>query len=503
MIPRTKSSARLVVARCLVPTALLAFSSIAGAQIPLVVVHDFSGTTTEGAFPAASLIQAADGNFYGTTADGGPSGTGTIFKMSPTGAVTTLHTFGDIPDGDYPYGPLIQATDGNFYGVTSGGGPNFGGTIFRMTPSGNVTILQTLDLFGPGGHSPSRSLIQATDGNLYGMTENGGASNRGTIFKMTLAGAITTLHEFAISDGAVPQAGLVQATDGNFYGTTFSGGGGPGCGGIGCGTVFRMTPAGEVVVLHTFPGGVDGGSPQTSLIQAADGSFYGTTLLGGELNGGIIFRITPLGDFTSLHGFGSLTEGFNARELIQAPDGYFYGTTKEGFGRGCGGFGCGTVFKMAPNGSVETLHAFTGNPDGAIPYAGLTLAADGTLYGTTSEGGSVSGGTVFHLDPILCRDTLTLGFSGGTLNLGFTLKSTTPTTWSSWAIFSGGIVNLWSAPIPAVLPAVTFNVPLPGVPAIGPLLILTTLSTPEKGVMCFDWKIADTGGSAHQLMHPK
>jgi len=116
------------------------------------------------------------------------------------------------------------------------------------------------------------------------------------------------------------------------------------------------------------------------------------------LNGGIIFRITALGDFTSLHGFDSLTEGFNARELIQAPDGYFYGTTKEGFGRGCGGFGCGTVFKMAPNGSVETLHAFTGNPDGAIPYAGLTLAADGTLYGTTSEGGSVSGGTVFHLD---------------------------------------------------------------------------------------------------------
>jgi len=162
-------------------------SSIARAQIPLVVLHHFSGTTTEGAFPAASLIQAADGNFYGTTADGGPSGTGTIFKMSPTGAVTTLHTFGDIPDGDYPYGPLIQATDGNFYGMTSGGGPNFGGTIFRMTPSGNVTILQTLDLFGAGGHSPSRSLIQATDGNLYGMTENGGASNRGTIFKMTLA----------------------------------------------------------------------------------------------------------------------------------------------------------------------------------------------------------------------------------------------------------------------------------------------------------------------------
>jgi uncharacterized repeat protein (TIGR03803 family) len=495
MNARSNLSIRFVVVGCVVGTLVSAFPVIATAQVPLNIVHSFSNTTTDGGFPSASLIETADGVFFGTTTEGGPSGTGTIFKMTPAGTVTTLHTFGDVPDGEFPSGPLLHASDGNFYGTTSGGGPAFGGTVFRMTPDGHVTILKTFDLFGSGpeGHNPSGGLIEATNGYLYGTTTNGGASNRGTVFKMTLDGTVTTLHEFAITDGAIPQASMLQGADGNFYGTTMSGGGGLGCGGIGCGTVFRMTPDGVVTVIHAFQGaGTDGDSPQTHLIQARDGNFYGTTYLGGGDNAGIVFRVTPLGALTVVHEFQSLTEGFNPRDLIQAIDGYFYGTTKYGPGRGCGGFGCGSVFRMAPGGAITTIHTFTGTPDGANPYAGLVEASDTTLYGTTSSGGDVFEGTVFRLDPVLCRDTLTLGYSAGTLSLGFTLESAVPTTWSTWAIFSGGVANLWSAPIPAVHPRVSFTVPISGVPPIGGIGLLTVMSTPSQGVVCFDWQVTDT-----------
>src|ERR1019366_5606581 len=252
----------------------------------LTTLHSFDDT--DGAGPGG-LIQASDGNFYGTTWVGGANGYGTVFKITPAGALTTLHSF-DVTDGSYPFG-LIQATDGNFYGTTDHGGDysncNLGcGTVFKITPAGTPTTLYSFD--STDGASPGW-MIQATDGNLYGITSEGGANGYGTVFKITPAGALTTLHSFDSTDGALPTGGLVQATDGNFYGTTNSGGS------DGCGTVFSITPAGTLTTLSTLYYY----DPQPwQLIQATDGNFYGTAEDNGTYANGSVFRLSVgLGPF--------------------------------------------------------------------------------------------------------------------------------------------------------------------------------------------------------------
>ena len=211
-----------------------------------------------------ALIQATDGNFYGTTLLGGDTsicseGCGTIFKMTPQGTLTTIHSFNDT-DGLEPASGLLQATDGNFYGTTAGGGGSGHGTVFKITQGGMLITMHSFD--GGDGYSATGNLMQAADGNLYGTTEYGGANNNsivcgssvsgcGTVFKITLAGVLTTLHNFCsqtnCTDGANPyQAGLVQATDGNLYGTTYDGGAKD------WGTVFRITAGGSLTTLHSF-----------------------------------------------------------------------------------------------------------------------------------------------------------------------------------------------------------------------------------------------------------
>ena len=265
-----------------------------------------SGTFTTlhsgGAF-AAGLILGTDGNFYGTSLAGGTLGHGWVYKITPGGTLTTLHNFGPLPsgtlttlynfcsqsgcaDGQEP-GGLVQGTDGNLYGTTSAGGnaacAGGCGTIFKITTTGTLTTLHSFHL--TDGDNPGAGLIQATDGNFYGMTYSGGASNSncttgtcGTVFKVTPAGALTTLHIFDYTDGANPSAALIQASDGNFYGTT---GGGGNCGNFagGCGTVFKITPTGTLTMLHSFDR-ADGALP-TTLVQHSNGTFYGTTVRGG------------------------------------------------------------------------------------------------------------------------------------------------------------------------------------------------------------------------------
>ena len=476
-----------------VGTAVLANALAASAQVSVEVLHEFGGSG-DGSYLLAPLVQATDGNFYGTATKGGPSNLGTIFKMTPFGTVSVLHAFSNDGNGGWPTAPLIQATDGNLYGTTifGSGTTIFGGTAFRMTPSGDMHVLHT---FGGSadGSAPVAPLVQATDGNFYGTTYYYGNSG-GTVFRMTPGGAENVLHLFtpgSSGDGDPPAAPLIQATDGNFYGTTKQGGT------FNNGSIFRMTPGGTFSVLHIFTGSSDGGSPEAALIQATDGNFYGTTHFGGlhagSFGGGTIFKMTPDGTVTTLHTFtNGLDGGFSTAPLIQASDGNFYGTTSAG-----GEFDQGTVFKMTPGGVVTTLHAFGSSPtDGANPMAGLVEGSDGILYGTTSAGGSFSGGTVFRVDTFLrCRDTLSLSYVAGTLHIGFTLRSPGPATWSTWAFSSFGVVNLWSVEIPAALPEVSFDVPIPGFPAIGPLGIVTTLST-KQGATCFDWNVVYTGGGA-------
>ena len=372
----------------------------ATAQTGLEVLHGFASQKGP-AYPDSSLIQATDGNFYGTTDSGGASGFGTVFKMTPDGTVSVLHEFiGGPTDGAYPLAALIQATDGNFYGTTAYGGTSDvgtiagDGTVFKMTPSGTVTVLHAFTA-GNDGARPYAPLIQATDGNFYGTTWGlPGTSSCGTVFKMTPGGALTVLHVFTCyPDGGFPAAALIQATDGDFYGTTYDGGADF------VGTVFRLTPTGTFSVLHAFAGGSDGRAPTSALIQATDGNFYGTTNLGGPSDAGTVFRMTSGGAVTVLHAFASGSDGQDpSSALIQATDGNFYGTMPSG-GDGACEDGCGTVFKMTPGGTVTILHAFAGGSDGRFPFSALIQATDGNLYGTAKLGGPWDAGTVFQMSP--------------------------------------------------------------------------------------------------------
>jgi uncharacterized repeat protein (TIGR03803 family) len=226
-------------------------------------------------------MQAASGDFYGTTG----AGFGTIFKIAPAGALTTLYYFGGV-DGGAPYAPMVQGTTGDLYGTTFDGGNQsacqYGcGTLFKITPSGAFTSLYSFN--GTDGEVPN-GMVQAADGNLYGTTQSGGANGYGTIFKITPSAVFTTLHSFDSTDGAYPFAGLIQATDGNLYGTTSQGGS------SGQGTIFKLTKAG-VKTIHNFTG-TDGAGPLATLVQDTDGDFYGTTVFGGSNNDGTIFKLS-------------------------------------------------------------------------------------------------------------------------------------------------------------------------------------------------------------------
>jgi uncharacterized repeat protein (TIGR03803 family) len=353
-------------------------------------LHSFDGT--DGTYPRGG-VQATDGNLYGTTAYGGANGFGTVFKITTSGTLTTLYNFCSqtgCTDGQYPIAGLIQATDGNLYGTTYEGGANGFGTVFRLTTSGTLTTLHSFG-FGTDGVYTYATPVQATDGNLYGTTYGGGAfGGYGTVFKITTSGTLTTLHSFDYTDGSSSVAGLIQATDGNLYGTTQAGGA------KGYGTVFKITRSGTLTTLYNFcsqTGCTDGLSPDAGLIQATDGNLYGTTYGGGAIGYGTVFKITTSGTLTTLHSF-VYTEPTNPEAgLVQATDGNLYGTTHDG-----GANRYGTVFKITTSGTLTTLHSFD-NTDGSYPEYGLVQATDGNLYGTTLEGGAngYDYGTVFSL----------------------------------------------------------------------------------------------------------
>jgi len=316
-------------------------------------------TTLQGVGYAHMPVQATDGNFYGTTPYGGLLGAGTVFKITPAGKLTTLYSFcsqTSCVDGEYPYGGVVQAADGNFYGTTAAGGTHNYGTIFKITRAGKLTTLYSFDSLTNSG----TTLVQGTDGNFYGTTSNGGSNGDGTIFKVSPKGKLTTLHTFNFTDGKFPYDALIQAADGNFYGTTYSGGANDpqACEGIGCGTVFKITASGKLTTLYNFcaqTACVDGQWPSGSLVQATDGNFYGTTEAGGAHGTncpfgicGTVFKLTPGGKLTTLHSFAGTDGSDPYSGLVQGTNGMFYGTTEMGADLSCGGgTGCGTVFSLS------------------------------------------------------------------------------------------------------------------------------------------------------------
>jgi uncharacterized repeat protein (TIGR03803 family) len=267
--------------------AIITIGCITVSAQTLTTLHSFNGG--DGRWPEAALIQASDGNFYGTTALGGEHHEGTVFKVDPAGNLTTLHSFNGFPsDGAGAIAGLVQGTDGNFYGTTASGGTFFQGTVFRMTPSGVLTVLHSFSSFLYEGAVPVAGLAQGSDGNFYGATALGGEHFQGTVFKIDSTGGFTTLHSFSgsPSEGAVPIGGLIEGSDGNFYGTTAYGGE------HFQGTVFRITPTGALTVLHSFSGSPsEGAVPIGGLVQGSDGNFYGTTALGGTHGEGTVFKL--------------------------------------------------------------------------------------------------------------------------------------------------------------------------------------------------------------------
>lgn len=371
--------------------------------------------------PLGPLVQGVDGNLYGVAETGGNTnsicpptegligaGCGAIFKVSPAGQLTMLYEFcsvSDCTDGAQPVGSLTLASNGNFYGVTLLGGNNNQGTVFKITPAGQLTTLYSFCSKAncADGASPVGGLVQGLNGSIFGVTTFGGAFNDsscalayhevgcGTLFEISPADQLTTLYSFCAqsdcADGSVPEAGLTLGSDGNLYGTTFGGGSSTvaTCPQQGCGTVFRLSAFGHLSTIHTFcslSSCRDGQNPSIGLTQAANGKLYGLAST----------------SFFSINASGKLISGFQGRGLLstnglmQATDGNLYGTQfSGGTNNNCSeASACGSIIRLATGTGLSTLYSFcpeTGCPDGASPATGVMQATNGILYGTTLFGG--------------------------------------------------------------------------------------------------------------------
>ncbi len=265
-----------------------------------------------------SLIQAMDGNMYGMVTLGG-DGYGVLFQLGLNGQYSALHFFTGA-DGYAPYGSLIQAPDGSFWGMTSSGGNTGAGNIFTYTLSGGVTSVYSF-VSGTDGSAPYGDLLLANDGNFYGLTYSGGKYNYGTLFRYSQSGTFTKLVDFNDTNGAHPFGSLIQASDGNLYGLTSNGGAIDQNSGLGYGTLFGCTLSGNLTSLLQFNGTTNGKNPDGSLMQASDGNLYGMTSGGGESGNGTIFEYslshvyTKLCDFNGTNGstpvYGKMIEADN------------------------------------------------------------------------------------------------------------------------------------------------------------------------------------------------
>ena len=403
----------------------LALATTANAQ-SVITLFTYPNTiwNNTGVQPPAEMSQGPDGELYGTIRTNG-NGNGAAFKITTLGAFTTLYDFCQLPaclDGSIPNGGLTLGADGDLYGTTANGGKSNVGTIFKLTPSGTLTKLYDFTSFSDGGY-PAFTVFQAEDGNFYGVNPDVYAGDFGLVFRMTPSGKLTVLGDFNFTNGDNPSL-PTQGTDGNFYGTTQNGGD-PTCR---CGVIYKMTPAGKLTVLHNFTGYPgDGNRPYGQLVQGSDGDFYGVTYQGGTLNIGTIFKVTAAGAYSLVYSFAhSITDDDGAQpfaSLTLGSDNNLYGTTTVG-----GKNGYGTIFRLTPGGQYTMLYSFCssrGCTDGIYPFTPLVQHTNGKFSGNTS-GNSLCCGTFYSLDmglPPFTRPTVSTGKIGATvtfLGQGFT-----------------------------------------------------------------------------------
>lgn len=442
-------------------------AGLAYGQTPsITTLAHFGGTTpaaVQGSAPRGGLTLGPDGQWYGTAVQGGAglgAGKGVAYKIAADGTFTLLAEFDDATTGSAPTGALVLATDGNFYGTTFNGGTDGLGTVFQMTPSGTLTSLYSFRSLTrkDTGDLPATPLIQAPNGFLYGTTSDGGANGYGTIFKI-LPGSPNTpirLADFSGSGGSTrgynPSA-LMLAKDGNFYGTTANGGL------YSNGTVFRLTPAGVFTTITDFGAatGLYAGpiAPRAALIQASNGLLYGTSASGGTSGDGTVFSVTTAGVFKVLINFtgdgGSYQGGTPETPLFQATDGFLYGTTRLG---GTASSKRGTIFRLTTAGAFKSLIQFTGGSPvyGSEPQSSLVQDNNGHLFGTTSTGGTNSLGTVFSLnDALPIKATVSTGgvdnpFGGTRATLTGTVN---PQGTAASYYFEYGLTTAYGSRIPA------------------------------------------------------
>ncbi len=411
--------------RSLIFTIALAAGGIMSldAEVVFTNLHSFSGL--DGGNTQTGLVQDSDGNFYGTTQNGGAYYEGgTIFKISPGGEFTNLYSFNGYTDDQGPPSGLVKGIDGNFYGTTIEGGASNLGTVFQMTTNGTPTYLHSFS--GPDGQYPATGVILAADGKLYGTTKYGGSNNFGTIFMVSTNGEFSNLYSFtggSTYPGVNFNSSLIQGSDGYFYGTTQYGGPHAASAYGGAGTVFKISSSGELTNIYYFTNGVDGGCPQSALVQGSDGNFYGTTGVGGTNSLGAIFKITAAGVLTPLYSFTNGLDGNGPMAaLIQASDGNFYGTASGG-----GAYQYyGTIFRITANGAFTPLYSCMGGTNAWSPESPLLQGSDGSFYGTTVEGGKSEAGTVFRLSVVPPAVSILIdsafGFTSGTF--GFNVTNT-------------------------------------------------------------------------------
>jgi uncharacterized repeat protein (TIGR03803 family) len=387
--------ARVSLAACLLASLVVGQNN----HVKVTTIHVFNGN--DGAGPSLeTLAQGQDGNLYGTTVSGNLSKLGgTVFQMSPTGHVTVLHVFEGF-DGWHPAAGLVLGTDGLFYGDTRSRGSYFpnAGTIFSIANDGTFNVLDTLDnRFA----NPSSTLVQGADTNFYGTSPGkGGSLTPGSVFQVTSDGQLSLLHVFSrAKDGANPISGLILGTDGALYGTTANGAR------FGCGTIFRMSPAGYLTTIHTFSW-EDGCNPLGTLLLASDGNFYGTTYAGGSWGYGTVFQMTTGGKLVTLHNFAIFDGASPYAGLVEATDGRLYGTTDSGSD---GNYGL--IFSVTTSGSFSVIQRF-GGFNGAGPEGGLVQHTNGLLYGTTTFGGLTNHGTIYTVDAGLGSFLKTVQTSG-------------------------------------------------------------------------------------------
>jgi uncharacterized repeat protein (TIGR03803 family) len=414
----------------------------------------FDGTNkiNSGFYPYSGLTLGTDGNFYGTTYAGGSTGAGTVFKVTASGKITTLHSISGCPEGDYIYAPPIEGLDGNFYGTASDGGCEVFGTVYKITPAGKLTVIYTFP--GTSKLAYPMALTLGADGNFYGTTR-AAKGGYGAVFKITTRGKLTVLHTFT-DFGQSPKGMIIQANDGNFYGTTEGGGVN------GFGAIYKMTPAGALTILHSFSE-TDGLGlhPLAGLLQATDGKFYGAT--GSNTSSGVLFQITSAGKYRVLLNLTNTTGKFPGANpqvaLFQHTNGTLYGDT---YGGGTGKLCfCGVLYslgmKLGPfvsfvgplfegkvGKTIEILgQGFTGTTNVSFRGVSATFAVVSDTYLTavvpatattgsvtvTTPGGTLTSNKIFRVNPVILSFNPTSGKVGDPVTInGTSFKGATKVT---------------------------------------------------------------------------